>query len=234
MAICQASPDSGGLHAALVERGFEPLLLPQIRFEARQPEEPLDLPFDLLLLTSPRALSFLLEIVPYPELLEVGEVLAVGPRTAKEALAAGLPVNMEAEAGTGAALVEMVAPAPPVLEVLLPRGNLAGDRLVNGLERLGHRVTAPVVYSTEQVVYSEEQVVKLRRDPPEVLLFTSPSTFRNFVDTFGQEPVRAATVGVIGPTTRAAVERAGFEVRVEPGRPDVVELADRLRRHLAS
>jgi uroporphyrinogen-III synthase len=173
-------------------------------------------------------LAFLLEApggVP-----RVGRVLAVGARTLDLARQAGLPVDPEVHPGSGLALARCVPAAPPALRLLVPRGNVARDEAVEALKAAGHVVEAPVLYRTEPVEYAPEQVAALQGDPPEVVLFASPSAFRHFLAAFGREVLERAHIGVIGPTTRAEVEASGFTVKLMPARPELSELAAELRR----
>lgn len=228
VAVTQDAEGGGRLATLLREAGFLPVMLPQIAFEPTG-EGARPGPYDLLVATSPRALTFLASApggVP-----AVTRVWAVGATTARAAWELGLPVDPAVQPGTGAALGLALPEAPPALDVLIPRGSLGRDEVVAAARRKGHRVEAPVVYRTVPVAYEPGLVAAVRSAPPEVLLFTSPSTFRHFVAAFGREAVGAArAVGTIGDTTRAEVEAAGFRVSIQPDRADLARLVEEVKK----
>jgi uroporphyrinogen-III synthase len=228
VAVTQDAESAVRLAALLRDAGFEPVLLPQIAFEPTLEPAPRG-PFDLLLATSPRALSFL--AAAPGGLPPVGRVLAVGAATARTALDLGLPLDAAEPPGSGAALGRRLPPAPPVLDVLIPRGSLGRDDVVEAAREKGHRIAAPVVYNTVPVAYEASQVHEVCAAPPDVLLFTSPSTFRHLLAAFGAGLVGAArALGAIGDTTRHEIEAAGFRVAIQPARPDLALLVDEVKR----
>jgi uroporphyrinogen-III synthase len=227
VAVTQEAEGGLRLAALLRDAGFEPVPLPQIAFEATG-RTVQGSRFDLLLATSPRAVTFLASSPG--GLPAISQVWAVGEATARAARALGLPVDDTVRPGSGSALAALVPKAPPVLGVLIPRGSLGRDEVVTAARGKGHEVEAPVVYTTAPVAYDPGQVAAVRSAPPDVLLFTSPSTFRHFVAVFGSQVVGAArAIGAIGATTRAEIEAAGFPVRIRPSRPDLTLLVEEVK-----
>jgi uroporphyrinogen-III synthase len=227
VAVTQEAEGGRRLAELLRDAGFDPVMLPQLAFEPTG-KAVRGTRFDLLLATSPRALAFLASTPGGAPRIE--RVWAVGAATAREAGALGLPIDASVQPGSGAALGALVPQAPPVLDVLVPRGSLGRDEVVTVARGKGHRVEAPVVYRTVPVAYDPERVAAVRHAPPDVLLFTSPSTFRHFVAAFGPEVVGAAkAVGALGATTRAEIEAAGHSVRIQPSRPDLALLVEEVK-----
>ena len=227
--ILQPHGDAARAADAARAVGLTPVLLPQLRFV------PLDAPlararYDMTLITSPRVLAALQRLARPVEAF--GRALAVHPRTAALARRAGLDLDDQVRARRGHELLEGVPPAPPVLDLLIPRGNLTTDELAARARARGHRVDDPVLYRTEPVEYTEAEVASLKADPPEALLFTSPSTFAHFEARFGRDLVAAATRAAIGPTTALALEREGVPAHVVAPEPDVEALTAALSRHL--
>jgi len=228
VAVTQDVEAGARLAGLLRAAGFEAVPLPQIAFEPTGAAAP-EGEFDLLLATSPRALSFL--AAAPGGLPRVARVWAVGAATARVAFDLGLPVDPDVQPGNGAALGERLPAAPPALRVLVPRGSLGRDEVVDAARARGHKVEAPVVYNTVPVAYAPADVQAVRAAPPDVLLFTSPSTFRHFLAAFGRSVVAAArAVGALGGTTRAEIEAAGFSVTFQPARPDLALLVDEVKR----
>lgn len=100
--------------------------------------------------------------------------------------------------------------------VLLPRADIADPWLPQELARRGAAVTQIAAYCIDQ--NSESSVVKTIRDQktaPDLITFTSPSTFRGFQSIArraGRESwLRESELVAIGPVTASAVTDAGFE-----------------------
>jgi uroporphyrinogen-III synthase len=227
--ILQAHEDAERAADAARAVGLTPVLLPQLRFVPD--DAPLSLArYDLTLITSPRALAALQRLAR--PAASYGRALAVHPRTAALVRQAGLALDEQHQARRGDELLDGVPPAPPALDLLIPRGNLTTDALAARARARGHRVDDPVLYRTEAVDYTEAEVATLLADPPEALLFTSPSTFAHFEARFGRDVVASATRAAIGPTTARALERAGVPAHVVTPEPDVEALIAALSRHL--
>jgi len=228
VAVTQDAESGNRLATLLRDAGFEPVSLPQVAFEPTG-DGVRGARFDLLLATSPRALTFLAASPGGQPHVE--RVWAVGAATARVARELGLPIDPVIAPGTAAALGQLLPTAPPVLDVLVPRGSLGRDEIVAAARGKGHRVEAPVVYRTVPVAYDPSRVAAVRSAPPDVVLFTSPSTFRHFVAAFGREVAAAArALGTIGDTTRAEVEAAGFRVSIQPDRPDLARLVEEVKK----
>jgi uroporphyrinogen-III synthase len=226
--VTQAEGDNARLVELLTTAGFTPVLLPQIRFEAVAPAPPApEGPFDLCILSSPRAARFARAC--WPAFPTCRRTLAIGPATLEAARTAGFAAEL-AQLPTLELMAEALPDAPPALKILMPRSDIADDPPLKILARKGHIVQAMRVYRTLPVEYTPEAVAKLRLDPPEAFVFTSPSTFKNFSALFGTEPLGGAVVAAIGPTTAAAISDAGVHVDCVPERPTAEELAASLGR----
>ena len=103
-----------------------------------------------------------------------------------------------------------------------------------GLEELGAKITAVPVYnvslpSKESVQYN---VDKLNSSQPDVFIFTSPSTFENFLIIMNiNNPVsffKNYDVAAIGPTTKAAIENSKVKVSIMPDEFTIKGLANKM------
>ena len=102
--------------------------------------------------------------------------------------------------------------------VLLPRADIAGKELTNGLARLGaevHQVTAyKTTATTEKAVSLGKQM--LLGGKIDVITFTSASAVTNLLATLGQEweVINRVKVACIGPNTAAAVAEKGLKADI--------------------
>lgn len=103
---------------------------------------------------------------------------------------------------------------------LFARGNLGKDALPEVLKTLGASVDSVIVYQTckpprENVDGIQAMLMEKKID---AITFTSPSTFKNFIELFSPgilEELRPLTaIAVIGPVTAKAVKESGFSVDV--------------------
>ncbi|HEY6906613.1 MAG TPA: uroporphyrinogen-III synthase [Ignavibacteriaceae bacterium] len=107
--------------------------------------------------------------------------------------------------------------------IFIPRSAIGREELPEGLKKRGAKIKTASVYSIG--LPSEDNIneykEKLSRSNPDLFVFTSPSTFQNFLEIQNiTDPVRYFhnfTVAVIGPTTKAALEKRRVRVDIIPG-----------------
>lgn len=148
---------------------------------------------------------------------------AVGPRTAElVASHLGVEATVVPDTATGAALGRAVPAGSG--QVLLPRGDLAGGDLVDGLVAAGWTPVPVVAYRTVTAAALDPAVVAaLGAGEVDLLTFTSASTVRGFVELLGDRPWSGRVVS-IGPVTTDACRRAGVPVDVEADTHDLAGL----------
>ncbi len=103
---------------------------------------------------------------------------------------------------------------------LFARGNLGKNTLPEVLKTLGASVDSVIVYQTCKPPHEDVDRIRamLMNREIDIVTFTSPSTFKNFIDLLSAgilEETRPKTaVAVIGPVTAKAVAESGFTVDV--------------------
>lgn len=106
--------------------------------------------------------------------------------------------------------------------VLIPSSAIGGEELSEYLKSRGARVNSPVVYDVglPDPAVTAPAAEKLKEIKPDVFIFTSPSTFRNFLKIMNIDSpalfFNGSKVAAIGPTTKAEIENAGIKVSVFP------------------
>ncbi len=122
---------------------------------------------------------------------------------------------------------------------LFPRGNLAKDTLPELLKTLGASVDAVTFYQTQSPKHQEIESMKsqLLAGKIDIVTFTSPSTFRNFVALFSKEDMQKIRehilIAVVGPTTAREVQEAGFEVDIRAPESTTLSLTKAMGAYLA-
>lgn len=102
-------------------------------------------------------------------------------------------------------------------KILLPRAEVARDIIPEELARMGAVVDAVTAYRTVPSGAKKEELQEyLEKGQVDVITFTSPSTFVNFVQIMGRDfkfPERVK-VACIGPVTAAAVKKSGYRIDI--------------------
>lgn len=160
-------------------------------------------------------------------LARVGMVACVGPGTARR-LHERLHVTADVVPGT--ATTEGLAEAFPAGEghVLLPRADIATNRLAEGLRASGWTPVEVAAYRTVRPAGFPPQVEDdLATGRIDLLAFASSSTVRNFVEMVGDGPWAGRVVS-IGPVTSDTARELGVPVAREADPHTLEGLVDAL------
>jgi uroporphyrinogen III methyltransferase/synthase len=101
--------------------------------------------------------------------------------------------------------------------VLLPRADIAGSELSEGLAKLGARVQQVTTYRTVTATKSNSQAKQmLLRGEIDLITFTSASTVNGLLSILGQrwEVVKQARLACIGPNTAVALADRGLKADI--------------------
>jgi uroporphyrinogen III methyltransferase/synthase len=166
------------------------------------------------------------------------QVCAVGPATAAVLESRGVRVSLVpgdfVAEGIVAALQEGQAELCG-LRILLPRARQARDLLPDALERIGARVDMVACYENILPEIDRDQVQAVLRSPPDLLVFTSSSTVRNFITILGsegaREVLRHSAVAALGPITARTLADYGKEAEIRPDENTIPSLLDAIDRY---
>ena len=147
------------------------------------------------------------------------KIAVVGPATAEALEAYGVKVDLMAESFQAEGLVEAFAALPDDFakegKVLIPRALEARDVLTEELPKLGYEVIIAPVYQTVRATPPVDAFADL--DCADGIVFTSPSTARNFVEIFNSHSNNSALnylknrkVFSIGPITSDELRTLGL------------------------
>jgi len=181
---------------------------------------------DYLVFQSANAIKYFLQLVKEKNFhidYENIKVACVGKKTAAVCAENQIKVDLVPEDFSTLGLLKLFAIEP--LEnkvVLLPRSAIGRDEFREGLKRFGATVKTVAVYdilmpAKESVA---EEIEKIRTSKIDWYLFTSPSTYQNFLAlmeiTKPREFFGKSKIAAIGPTTKDAIERTRVRVDVVP------------------
>ncbi len=205
----------------LKKEGFEPVLFPTIRFEKINFDKKDVLDADIVIFSSQNAVRFLfLEIKK--EQLEGKKIIATGEKTKKA---------LEKE-GIKDVLTPDIFSAEGVLKLIKSKKDFKGKkavvvRPVEGLntliEKLNgylHIKAVPVYKTVPNIPENKDQIKKeLEKGDIFAVVFTSPSTFENFIRIFPykwKDLLKKTKIGVIGTTTAEALTKKGINPDIIP------------------
>ena len=261
------SPDRAAtLVAALRDTGAEPLLLPLIDFERARDLHSLEVAFDALgagaygwlvisSVTTIRALEELARergATLSQWLPGTVRVATIGPATARELEARGIPVDLAPErlhSGTG--LLDIWPQGQG--SVFLPQADIADTRLADGLESLGASVQAVTAYHTVdypadparsfspdgspgssgsmEVLTPSEAKAELAAGRLHAVVAASPSAAQRI--HAGLSPLGDCRFVAIGRSTAAEAERLGLPVAAVADQPTTSGLVSAVIEALA-
>lgn len=227
---------AGPLVSALEAEGAEVILLPMI--EVVPPEDPAPLEaaaarlgdWDWVVFTSVYAVHALRGAAAEPPDPDQGRPrwACVGHATAGAARAAGWAAELVPPRASAEALVSAMRERTSLegTRVLFPRASDAQRELPAALRAAGAVVDEVVAYRKVPPRGAPGGVAAaLRGGDADALTFTSPSTVRNFLRSFGV-PAPGVRVVVIGRTTARAAEAAGVRVTAVAETATVAGLVD--------
>ncbi|AZA14479.1 uroporphyrinogen-III synthase [Corynebacterium choanae] len=168
------------------------------------------------------------------------KIAAVGHKTAAairdKGISPELTPNPKQQNATGLVAVfpEYDEELDPVSRVLLPRADIAGDTLIDGLIELGWDCDDVTAYRTVRAAPPSAEIREMIKSGGfDAVCFTSPSTVKNLIGIAGK-PHQRTINACIGPSTAAAAEELGLRVDVIPEHASVIGLVDALADHVAA
>jgi uroporphyrinogen-III synthase len=242
---------SGSLVAGLESLGADVLVFPVILIKAIDDKRALDAALDAMhqyawiIFTSVYGVRFFLNRMEErgiaKERVADRQICAVGPGTAAALETKGIRVSLIPReymaGGIVAALEERHGGMDRLagVRILLPRARDARDTLPNALDAAGVRVDLVACYENLLPEIEPDRVRSVVTNPPDLLVFTSSSTVRNFVTLLGRDTagsvLAAATVAALGPITAHTLASYGKPAEIVPQKSTIPSLLDAIRIH---
>jgi uroporphyrinogen-III synthase/AcrR family transcriptional regulator len=150
-------------------------------------------------------------------------VVAVGTKTSAICEKYGIPINIiPKNFSSEGVITELLKFKLNKKIIFIPRSAIGREELPGGLEELGAIIKSVPVYSVavpsgQSIAQNIENLIKSK---PDLYIFTSPSTFENFLQILNiTDPARyfsGVLIAAIGPTTRMAIESRKLRVNIIP------------------
>lgn len=164
--------------------------------------------------------------------ISAAKFAAVGPATARAIERHGARVTVTADPHSAEGLiVQMAYQLECGSTVLYPRAAVARPILVDGLRRLGARVTEAPAYETMRSP-AIAQLPAILESGVDCVVFCSPSAVHAVLPY--RRLIARSAIACIGPTTAAAATAAGLRAHIIPPTATASALADAVIEHFLS
>ncbi len=150
-------------------------------------------------------------------------IVAVGNKTALVCNKYNIPVKIIPKQFSAKGVIEELSKFDIKDKmVFIPRSAIGREELPKGLKDLGAIIKSVPVYNVslpikEHIKYNLE---KLNKSNPDLFIFTSPSTFENFLQILNiinpAEYFKGYDIAAIGPTTKTTIENRRVKVNIMP------------------
>lgn len=163
------------------------------------------------------------------------KVVAVGNKTKAVCEENNIKVDIVPKKFSGEGVVEELSKYDlKNKNIFIPRSAIGREDLPKGLEELGAILITVPVYnvSLPSKETIQQSIEKLNSSKPDVFIFTSPSTFENFLFIMNiSNPVsyfKNYDVAAIGPTTKTTIESNKVKVSIMPDEYTIKGLANKM------
>lgn len=151
------------------------------------------------------------------------KIVAVGNKTKNICEKFSIPVHIIPSKFSGEGVInELSSYDIKDKTIFIPRSAIGREELPDGLKEMGAILKLAPVYNVS--LPTNEKIIgnieKLKNSKPDLYIFTSPSTFENFLQILNiSDPVNyfnGIDVAAIGPTTKSAIENKNIRVTIMP------------------
>lgn len=181
--------------------------------------------FDYVIFTSQNAVDWFLkrvDILGKLDILKSKKIISIGKKTSEKLNEHKISVYFMPKISNSENFIDEFRNIIHRDEkVLLPQSRIAREYIQKSLEMLGAVVTRIDVYDVNLPSADDvrEQIKIVNEKKIDVVIFTSPSTFDNFIKLMNihdpNEYFGDKVIAVIGPTTRRHIESKGISVMIE-------------------
>jgi len=169
------------------------------------------------------------------------KVVAVGNKTSSYCQKNNIPVAVVPQKFSAEGVVEVLSKFNLKNKVVfIPRSAIGREELPKGLKDLGAIIKSVPVYnvSLPSGDKMKQSLEVLNNSDPDLFIFTSPSTFENFLLIMGiKNPVGYLgkfDVAAIGPTTKEAIENKNVKVEILPDEFTIEGLIKKIIEHYSN
>ncbi len=194
--------------------------------------------FDLLSFTSKNGVRYFIELLKINNIglneLSHIKIACFGSKTIEETERIGIKTDINCLGESSDVFLKTILNSGIKKNsgILLVLGNSAPSKLEEGLGKY-YQTERINVYKTLETGSINDDVLKLIKNSEyDLLLFTSPSGFRSFLNIMGKNKIHTKyKIGCIGKTTAFEVKKFGFNPLLVSRLPDAVSFANEIENY---
>ncbi|MCF6268685.1 MAG: uroporphyrinogen-III synthase [Melioribacteraceae bacterium] len=195
--------------------------------------------YDFLIFTSINAAKYFLQLYEndFSTLSYTTNIVAIGEKTASVLLNNNIDVDLISNNSSSESLDELLTEKLVSKKtILIPGSRLSRVNLFNSLKVKGAMVDFITIYENEiPEKISNIEKEKIRNTKINLIVFTSPSTFYNFVSIFNVDDVKEyfsdKVIATLGPVTKRALEQENLSVEILPSKYNLNSLTTEIRNY---
>lgn len=195
--------------------------------------------YDYIIFTSANAVYYFLENYKndFSNLSYRTKIVAIGKRTALQLLSNGIDVDLIPSNSSSLKLGELLTKKiVNKKSIFIPCSDLAKVDLSNSLKSKGAYVDSVVVYKNVIPRYlTKTNIAKIDTTNMDLLIFTSPSTFHNFLQIFRidneKDFFKTKTIAAVGKVTKNEIEKKCLKVDIIPSEYNLNSLTAEIKNY---
>lgn len=192
--------------------------------------------FDYLIFTSSNSVKYFFERIAVLQIqinFDNVKIIAIGNATGNSLNKINVPIDISASKFSAENLLnEISAFNVAGKKILIPGSELMRNELSDGLKKFGADAVKCAVYQNKVPEKNEVNIDDLIKFNADLFIFTSPSTFFNFIYILEiDKPIeffKEKIIAVIGPTTRDALVEKGIVPNIIPNNYDMKNLIEEI------
>jgi len=195
--------------------------------------------YDFIIFTSINSVKYFLNYFEndYSALNCKSKIVAIGQKTASLLLNNNIDVDLIPQNSSSESIDNLLTEALIKNKlILIPGSNLSKADLFNSLESKGATVDFVAIY--DNIIpnnIADSLMQKVVDTNFDLFVFTSPSTYYNFLHLFNIDSsihyFLGKTIAVIGPVTKAALEKDNIEVQIMPEDFNLISLTNEIKTY---
>ena len=245
--ITRPEEQADELFYPLMDAGADCILFPTIKIAAAEEVSLLDKAinelqkYDWIIFTSANGVRFFFdrikELNKDARIFGNSKICAIGPKTAEALRNRFIVPDLVPEEYRSEDIVRCFSRIQiKGKRFLIPRADNARDLLPKELRKMGAKVDVVTAYRNILPEIEEQKREKIRqmiiKEEVDLVIFTSPSTFYNFLKLVDISEEKAKNyfkhinIACIGPVTAGAIKRAGLKPKIMPKKYDIPHLVE--------
>ena len=195
--------------------------------------------FNYMIFTSSNSVKYFFERIVELKIqinLDKVKIIAIGKGTENSLKKINMPIYITASKFSAENLLKEISTLDIAdKKILIPGSEIMRNELYDGLNKFGAISEKCSVYQNKIPDINKVNIDELINFDADLFIFTSPSTFVNFIDILEiEKPIdffKEKKIAVIGPTTKQALMKKGIVPNIIPNNYDMKNLVEEIKNY---